>query len=375
MSIYAKDQAFCCHSTTPFTLFKVISMNFRDLGCRKFATNRNWTLEINTRQKQRRSPSKEGINTGQPKAATCTIMRLRDNREPTTLKRRFAHLFSPSATRSRRVLPALLTVFIYCSPLIASAEQGKAVPASTAETAIDSRSKGLKIATTAKAVDAGFGDSTADMVMILLLSADQEIEREMRQLSLEVSDDGDKSILVFDRPRDLKGTAILTHSHRIEADDQWLFLPALKRVKRISSADKSGPFMGSEFAYEDLSSQEVEKFRYNYLRDELLDNQPCFVVERIPKDPKSGYSKQVVWFDQLHYRPMRITYYDRKGDLLKTMHLLGYQQYLNKFWRPEEMQMENHQTGKQTILLFSNYAFQVGLDDSDFTRNALSRTR
>ena len=116
--------------------------------------------------------------------------------------------------------------------------------------------------------------------MLIENSVGELSRREMRQMSLEVPTDGDKNIMVFDRPRDLKGTAILTFTHKTTPDEQWLYLPALKRVKRISSADKSGPFMGSEFAYEDLSSQEVEKYVYRYLRDESLEGELCFVVER-----------------------------------------------------------------------------------------------
>ena len=88
----------------------------------------------------------------------------------------------------------------------------------------------------------------------------QESRRQLRVQVLEVSDDGDKSLFVFDEPRDVQGTAFLIHAHREDADDQWLYLPALKRVKRISSANRSGSFMGSEFAYEDMTAQEVEKF-------------------------------------------------------------------------------------------------------------------
>lgn len=239
----------------------------------------------------------------------------------------------------------------------------------------DSDAQGLAVAQAADAADTGFGDSTADLVMLLQANSDKPVRREMRQLTLEVKGDGDKSILVFDRPRDLKGTAILTHTHRAGPDDQWLYLPALKRVKRISSSDKSGPFMGSEFAYEDLASQEVEKYRYRYLREESLDGEPCDVVERIPTDKKSGYTRQVAWYDQAHHRLQQVDYYDRKNTLLKTMTMVGYRQYLDAYWRPDEMHMINHQTGKGTVLVFNNYRFQVGLTSSDFNRGALSRMR
>jgi len=235
--------------------------------------------------------------------------------------------------------------------------------------------KGLAIAVEADKRDLGFKDTTADLNMLLTISATEQITRTMRQMTLEVDEDGDKSIMVFDRPRDLKGAAILTFTHKVGTDDQWLYLPALKRVKRISAADKSGPFMGSEFAYEDLASQEVEKYSYEYKGEESLEGDACFVVERIPVDKKSGYSRQVTWFDQNEYRLRRVDYYDRKGDLLKTLDLSSYQQYLQRYWRPNEMLMTNHQTGKSTLLQFNNYRFQVGLMDKDFSQSALARVR
>ncbi len=133
-----------------------------------------------------------------------------------------------------------------------------------------------------------------------------------------MSDDGDKSLFVFDEPRDVQGTAFLIHAHREDADDQWLYLPALKRVKRISSANRSGSFMGSEFAYEDMTAQEVEKFTYRYLRDEPCGDSTCTVTERFPVDKKSSYRRQLVWRDQDERRIRKVEYYDRKDAHLKT---------------------------------------------------------
>jgi outer membrane lipoprotein-sorting protein len=235
--------------------------------------------------------------------------------------------------------------------------------------------KGMRIAVESDRRNDNFGDSIVDLTMLIASSPDDHISREMRQMNLEVAGDGDKSIMVFDRPRDLKGTAILTFSHKTEADEQWLYLPALKRVKRISSADKSGPFMGSEFAFEDLSSQEVEKYSYKYLRDESTNGELSYVIERIPVDKYSGYSRQVTWVDQAEYRLQRVDYYDRKDTLLKTMVATDYQKYLNQFWRPGTLTMSNHQTGKSTTLKFDNYQFRTGLQDSDFSPSAISRVR
>jgi len=245
-------------------------------------------------------------------------------------------------------------------------------PVALAESDVE---KGTAIAAEADRRDAGFGDNTVDLTMLIASSSDEVISREMRQMSLEVVGDGDKSIIVFDRPKDLKGTAILTFTHKTAADEQWLYLPALKRVKRISSTDKSGPFMGSEFAYEDLSSQEIEKYRYRYLRDEPVDGQMCYVVERVPTDKNSGYTRQETWVDHEEYRVHRVDYYDRKNVLLKTMLARDYQKYLDHYWRPQETVMTNHQTGKSTTLSFKNYQFSTGLQDSDFSPSAISRIR
>ena len=235
--------------------------------------------------------------------------------------------------------------------------------------------KGLEIAEEADRRDLGWGDSRAKMKMILRNRRGDTSEREIRVRSLEVEGDGDKSLTIFDEPADVAGTAFLSYTHATEPDDQWLYLPALKRVKRISSANKSGPFMGSEFAYEDISSQELAKYRYKWLRDETLEDQAAFVLERIPQYEHSGYTRQIVWIDKQHYRPLKVEYYDRKGAKLKTLHFHDYKQYLDQYWRAHRMEMTNHQTGKSTTLLWSDYAFRTGLSERDFDRNSLKRAR
>lgn len=235
--------------------------------------------------------------------------------------------------------------------------------------------KGLALANESQRRDEGFGDSRADLVMLLRNKQGEESTRRIRVFELEVIADGDKSLSLFDEPADVKGTAMLTHSHKTGADDQWLYLPALKRVKRIASANKSGAFMGSEFAYEDLSSQEVEKYTYKFLREEACGTLTCFVSERYPVDPHSGYSRQVVWQDKEHYRTQKIDYYDRRNSLLKTLTFEGHRQFLNKHWRAGSMHMVNHQTGKSTLLQWSNYKFRTGLKDGDFNAESLKRAR
>jgi outer membrane lipoprotein-sorting protein len=235
--------------------------------------------------------------------------------------------------------------------------------------------KGLQIAKEADLHADGFGDFTAEMEMVLKNRQGDSNTRYIRILGLEVKGDGDKSLSIFDEPADVKGTAMLTYSHKTEPDDQWLYLPALKRVKRISSNNKSGPYMGSEFAYEDIASQEVEKYNYKYLRDESLNGVDCFVVERYPVDENSGYKRQLVWIDKAEYRPLKMEFYDRKDSLLKTLISSGYKKYLEHHWRPNEMFMENHQTGKTTKIVWKNYRFRTGLSERDFQVDDLKRAR
>ena len=236
--------------------------------------------------------------------------------------------------------------------------------------------KGLAIAKEADESNEGFKDFTANILMVLKNKHGDESIRNIRTKVLEVKDDGDKSLTIFDNPRDVKGTASLNYSHKVEDDDQWLYLPALKRVKRISSKNKSGSFMGSEFSYEDYSSQEVEKYTYKWIRDEELKGMECFVVELYPVDKKnSGYTKHVTWYDKEEYRILKVEYFDRKNSHLKTLTSKGYQKYLNKYWRADEYNMVNHQNGKSTRLEFSDYKFNVGLNENDFTKNALKRVK
>ena len=235
--------------------------------------------------------------------------------------------------------------------------------------------RGLEIAVEADHRDSGFHDSRASLQMVLRNKQGEESIREIRVRTLEQQDDGDKSLTIFDQPADVKGTNFLSFTHKSGPDDQWLYLPALKRVKRISSRNKSGPFMGSEFAYEDLSSQEVEKFTYKYLRDENCESMDCFVIERDPVDKYSGYTREIVWIDTLEYRPQKVEYYDRKNAPLKTLTYQDYHQYLDKYWRAHNMFMENHQTGKSTRLIWTDYQFQSGQTERDFDRNSLKRVK
>ncbi len=241
--------------------------------------------------------------------------------------------------------------------------------------ALTAEEKGLEIVQEVDKRDTGFGDTQARLEMVLKNREGDESRRTLKMKTLEIVGDGDKSLIIFDTPRDIKGTAFLSFTHALIPDDQWLYLPALKRVKRISSSNKSGPFLGSEYSFEDLTSFEITRYRYLYLKDEIVDGIDCFVIEMKPNYEYSGYTRQIGWIDKTRYIIIKVEYYDRKNGLLKTQRFKNYKQYLEKYWRASEQIMTNHQNGKSTALLWKNYEFGVGLTARDFDKNTLKRAR
>ncbi len=235
--------------------------------------------------------------------------------------------------------------------------------------------RGLEIAQEVDRRDKGFGGSTNNIKMTLRDQYGNERPRFIRNRTKEQENDGDKSIVVFDNPGDVKGTAFLSHTHKVGSDDQWLYLPALKKVKRISSSNKAGAFMNSEFSYEDISSQEVEKYTYKYLREDEVRGIKVYVNEADPVDPKSGYSKLESFIDAERFIMLKIDFYDRGGRLKKTLIMDDYHQHKGKYWRANLWSMTNHQTGKITTLKQSEWNFDTTFTDKDFDKNSLSRIK
>ncbi|MEL7059162.1 MAG: outer membrane lipoprotein-sorting protein [Acidobacteriota bacterium] len=268
----------------------------------------------------------------------------------------------------------LLTLTLWT--LSATAAEGRSMPDATAG-ADSAAAKGHAIAARSDRSDRGFGDSEVELQMILRNRAGDEATRALRITTLEVPDEtvGDKSLVVFDEPRDIAGTAFLSHAKILEADDQWLYLPSLRRVKRISSANKSGPFLGSEFAFEDFTAQELEKFDYRFVRTEPCGDLVCDVIELTPRYEHSGYTRLLAWIDQTDHQYRRIEFFDRGGEALKTLEIDAYRQYEGGIWRGHRQTMTNHKNGKTSIFVYGDYAFGVGLTDDDFVKSVLRRTR
>ena len=266
-------------------------------------------------------------------------------------------------THCRTYQILFITLLIVCLPVFA------------VEGTDDAATRGLEIATESKARDLGWKDSQGNLKMILKNQHGQTSTRELHIKTLEQENDGDKALTVFDSPKDVKGTSFLSFSHASVDDEQWLYLPALKRVKRISSRNKTGSFMSSEFSFEDMTSFEVEKFDYAYLRDEEVDGADCYVLDNFPKDKNSGYSHRVTYIDKDEYRLRKVEFYDRKDVLLKTLTMTKFSLHKDKYWRPMELHMVNHQSGKSTLLSWHEYHIGSDLNEKDFNKNALKRAR
>jgi len=231
-----------------------------------------------------------------------------------------------------------------------------------------SKAKGLEIAKASQDRDQGFGSVRSVAKMILRDRSGTANVRDFIALALEMKGDGDQTSIEFETPLDVRGMTVLTHAHRAGDDDQWLYLPAASRTRRITSGSRSGSFAGSEFSYEDLVGATVEKYTYDFLREEPCPGaaeRMCFVNEQRPKDPESGYSKMIAWLDTQDYRGYKVEYYDRGGALMKTLISSDFRTFDNKYLRPMKMVMTNHRTGKSTVMQWASYDFTIKLTKND----------
>ena len=238
--------------------------------------------------------------------------------------------------------------------------------------------KGLRIAKTASQRGQGYGSVESVGEMKLRDKRGVRSVRRFRTKSLEMGDGTDRYIIVFEQPRDIAGTAVLTQTRRGRSSNQWIYLPELKRVKRISSGGRTSAFAGSEFSYEDLASPPVDRFTYKWLRDEACPGQAklkCHVIARFPRDKSSGYSSQTVWMDVNEYRLYRTDFYNRAGTHLKTLTARNYRRYEGRFWLADALTMTNLRTGKSTVMTWSSRDFSVRYSSKDFTQRALRRIR
>jgi hypothetical protein len=230
----------------------------------------------------------------------------------------------------------------------------------------------LEIAQKADKVTDGFESSISKTEMTLINATGQKSVRDLIMKTLE-GENGDKTISTFLSPADVKGTKVLGWEHVDRDDDQWLYLPALKRVKRIASRNKSGSFMGSEFSYEDIGNQNPQKYTFEGEPETVMfDGVECYKGARVPKDKNSGYTKQVTWVDTKDFLIQKVEYYDRKKELLKTALFSEYKK-IDGIWRVGKIVMKNHQNDKKTVLVWKEDKIKVGLKSKDFDKRELKK--
>ena len=240
----------------------------------------------------------------------------------------------------------------------------------------DSAARGFEIARQATERDSGYINYSVEADMTLKSPGGDLGNRKFITHTLEVDHDGDKRLVIFSNPRDLDGFVSLTYAHGVKPDEQWIYLPALRRSKRLAARDKTGAFAGSEFSFEDIATFELDKYDYRYVEDQACgaNNEfECFVVDNIPKYQYSGYSNLLEWTDQEIYHPRKIIYFDKAGRELKKLEFHDYKQYEGKFWRPDRVVMTNTQTGAVSEIVWSNYQFVTDLEDSDFASGVIRR--
>lgn len=216
----------------------------------------------------------------------------------------------------------------------------------------------------------GYGSSVSKTTMILKNAQGIENIRKLEIKKLE-TDDGDRSLISFLYPLDIKNTKLLSFEQIGGDDKQWLYLPALKRVKRISSSNRSGSFMASEFSYEDIASQNYKNYTYEGEAQKVnKDGHLYFKITRVPKEKNSGYSRQVVYIDTRSYLASFGEYYDKQNRLLKEVAFSEYRK-LDNLYRIQKISMYNVQTGKNSQLIWDQDEIKAGLKPYDFSKRAL----
>lgn len=189
----------------------------------------------------------------------------------------------------------------------------------------------------------------------------------------------EKRIYKFLSPPEIKGTGVLVFDYETEADDVWVYLPALRKTRRIVGSQRSQSFMGSEFTYSDLNVPPLDDYTYKFLQEEPYGGEPCWVIEVTPKNAEiaqsEGYSRKTYWISTQKYALRRGLYYDAKGQLLKELKADDLQLLDPKgqHYRPMRMEMVNKQNGRRSVFTSKKVTFAPAANDEYFTPRYLER--
>lgn len=220
-------------------------------------------------------------------------------------------------------------------------------------------------------------DEEETQLMKLLNKAGAVKERRVVRYTLSGPQDLSKILIRFLAPRDVENTGLLTWEAKDGNDDQWLYLPATKKAKRVASSGKKNRFMGTDFAFEDLRPESLAVHKYALLGSETVDGQECYVIEAVPATERqaadSGYSKRKLWIRKDNYYTVKREYYDKKGALEKVETHRKLLNVKGTIWRANEVEMHDVQAGTRTVVLVENRALDKGLKEGFFTEDELTR--
>ena len=235
----------------------------------------------------------------------------------------------------------------------------------------DPAEHGKQIALYKDLYEQGWVDEVAQGVMTLYDAGGDSVRRTYRRMGLEDVKEGDRYLIKFMSPAEIKSVAALTHENSGSTDDNWLYLPSNKRVRRISGANNTASFQGTEFTYEDLATLDVHEYEWRFLEETTLERGdqkiPVYKLSAKPTYKDTGYSRLVVFFHRTEWRHERIDFYDKAGRKLKTRDVAEWRQLHGRFWREKRIEMKNHQTGKRTVLEQSKNFLNMSLYTSKKT--------
>ncbi len=216
-------------------------------------------------------------------------------------------------------------------------------------------------------------DQTSNLTMTLINKSGDERVRKIKQFTKDFGD-VEKSIMFFTAPADVKNTSFMnwTYDDPDKSDDQWIYLPALKKIKRISSDSKSDYFMGSDFTYDDLGDRKLDDDTHTLLRSETIDGVDYYVVQSIPKDEDYMYSKTITWIRKDNFIGLKKEFYDEDGELLKILKIKKFEK-ISGFWIITHSEMENVQKNHRTSMKLDNVKINTGIPSSKFTERMMMR--
>jgi len=216
-------------------------------------------------------------------------------------------------------------------------------------------------------------DMLGDLTMTLTNSRGEDRVRKIKQFTKDLGAI-EKKIMFFQYPADVRNTSFMTwgYDEAGRDDDQWIYLPALKKVKRISSDSKSNYFMGSDFTYDDLGDRHPTDDVHKLLREETIAGNPCYVVESIPKDEEYMYSRTLTWIMKDTWIGLKKEFYDEDGDLLKILTVKKYEKF-SGLWIILQSQMVNTQKKHTTNMELKNVKINSGIATNKFTVRMMKR--